>query len=156
MQAPDPIESALARLMPIAMSASGQRSIEEMLDELAAGSKVVRVRDWRRLLVGLGIAAAVAALVTLPGLLQNGAEIVSSPQVRADVASLGRVHLVEQSERVESMSDEGWVADSDGAAMQAVRLRMVSEDTVRDEETGYMVKVSEPRNEILLMPVTAF
>lgn len=155
MQAPDPIEAALARLMPTAMSAAGQRSIEDMLDGLAAESKVVRSRSFARPLAGLGIAAAIAALVTLPGLLKTGVEIASSPQVQADVASLG-VHLVEQSERVESMSDEGWVADPDGSAMQAVRLRMVSEDTVRDEETGYTVRVSEPRDEILLMPVSAF
>jgi len=156
MQAPDPIEAALARLMPTAMSASGQRSIEDMLDGLAAESKVVTVRDWRRPAVGLGIAAAIAALVTLPGLLKTGVEIASSPQVRADVASLSGIRLVERSERVESMSDEGWVADPDGAAMQAVRLRMVSEDVVFDDETGYTVKVSEPRDEILLMPVSDF
>lgn len=155
MQAPDPIEAALARLMPTAMSASGQRSIEDMLDGLAAESKVVRVRDWKRPTIGLGIAAAIVALVTLPGLFKTGVEIASSPQVRADVASLG-VYLVEKSERVESMSDEGWVADPDGSAMQAVRLRMVSEDVVRDEETGYTVTVSEPREEVLLMPVSDF
>jgi hypothetical protein len=155
MQAPDPIEAALARLMPTAMSASGQRSIEDMLDGLAAESKVVRVRDWKRPAIGVGIAAAIVAMVTLPGLLKSGAEIVSSPQVRSDVASLG-AFLVEKSERVESMSDEGWVADPDGSAMQAVRLRMVSEDLVRDEETGYTVKISEPRDEILLMPVSDF
>jgi hypothetical protein len=33
---------------------------------------------------------------------------------------------------------------------------MVSEDVVRDEETGYTVKISEPRDEILLMPVSDF
>lgn len=155
MQAPDPIEVALARLMPTAMSASGQRSIEDMLDGLAAESNIVRVRDWKRPVLGVAIAAAIVAMVTLPGLLKSGAEIVSSPQVRSDVASLG-AFLVEKSERVESMSDEGWVADPDGSAMQAVRLRMVSEDLVRDEETGYTVKISEPRDEILLMPVSDF
>lgn len=155
MQAPDPIEAALARLMPSAMSAPGQRSIEDMLDGLAAESKVVRTRNWKRPLTGLGIAAAVAAAATLPGLFKTGVEIASSPQVRADVASLG-VYLVEKSERVESMSDEGWVADPDGSAMQAVRLRMVSEDVVRDEETGYTMTISEPREEVLLMPVSDF
>jgi hypothetical protein len=155
MQAPDPIEAALARLMPTAMSASGQRSIEDLLDGLAAESKVVRIRDWKRPTIGLGIAAAIAAMLTLPGLFKTGVEIASSPQVQADVASLG-VYLVEKTERVESMSDEGWVADPDGSAMQAVRLRMVSEDVVRDEETGYTVTVSEPREEVLLMPVSDF
>ena len=64
MQAPNPIESALARLMPPALSEVGQRSIEAMLDELAAttpqASTPLTHRPWwdRRFTLPVGIAAA--------------------------------------------------------------------------------------------------
>jgi hypothetical protein len=59
-------------------------------------------------------------------------------------------------DRVEAMSDEGWVADPDGAAMQAVRVRVVEANTLRDEATGIVVQVSDPREEMILTPVTVF
>ena len=61
-----------------------------------------------------------------------------------------------ESDRIESMTDEGWQEDSDGSAMRAMRLRVVEENSVLDEETGIVMQVSEPREEILLMPVSAF
>jgi hypothetical protein len=46
--------------------------------------------------------------------------------------------------------------DPDGAAMQAVRVRVVEANTLRDEETGIVVQVSEPREEMVLTPVSVF
>ena len=61
-----------------------------------------------------------------------------------------------ESDRIESMTDEGWQEDADGTAMRALRLSVVEENSLRDEETGIVMQVSEPREEILLMPVSAF
>jgi hypothetical protein len=162
MQAPDPIETVLARLMPPALSESGQRAIESMLDELAAEalantgpthgrSRVVRTV---RFAVPLGIAAALAALVAL--VPHN--EPIMTPLVMgqaAPEAGSGLI-LVGESDRIEAMSDEGWLVDPEGDAMQAVRVRVVEANTLRDEETGIVVQVSDPREEMILMPVTVF
>jgi hypothetical protein len=64
--------------------------------------------------------------------------------------------LVGESDRVEAMTDEGWQEDSDGAPMQATRLRVVEENSLLDEQTGIVMQVSEPREEIFLMPVSTF
>jgi hypothetical protein len=40
--------------------------------------------------------------------------------------------------------------------MHALRLSVVEENSLRDLETGIVVQISEPREEILLMPITAF
>lgn len=75
--------------------------------------------------------------------------------VAALTAPLGIV-LVSVSDRIESMTDEGWQESSDGSAMHALRLSAVEENSVRDEETGMVVQISEPREEILLTPISAF
>ena len=70
MQAPNPIEMALSRLVPPALSESGQRSIEALLEELAAAAPAPAaarsVKPWlARRAVPFGIAAALAALLAL-------------------------------------------------------------------------------------------
>jgi hypothetical protein len=40
--------------------------------------------------------------------------------------------------------------------MRALRLNAVEENNVRDEESGMVVRISEAREEILLMPISAF
>ena len=159
MQAPNPIEAALSRLMPPALSESAQHSIEAMLDELAADApeqtRRISNKSWRaRLAVPVGIAAALAALVAL---LPRHAGVTPPlathrPALEADSG----LELVGESDRIETMSDEGWMADPDGTAMQAVRVRVVEANTLRDEETGIVVQVSDPRDEMIFMPVTVF
>ena len=64
--------------------------------------------------------------------------------------------LVSESGRVQSMLDEGLQDIGDGSAMQATRVNVVEESKLLDEETGIVVQISEPREEVLLMPVSAF
>jgi hypothetical protein len=159
MPTPDPIEAALSRLMPPALSESGQRAIEAMLDELAAAapvalaaSPVKRRAVWY--LVPFGIAATLAALLVLVPRKELGALPQVMARTVAEVKS-GLV-LVGESDRIEAMSDEGWMADEDGTAMQAVRIRVVEANTLRDEASGIVVQVSDPREEMILMPLSVF
>ncbi|MEI7911919.1 MAG: hypothetical protein WCK77_19995 [Verrucomicrobiota bacterium] len=161
MPAPNPIEAALARLMPPALSESGQRSIEAMLDDLAAAApQPPAARGWhkplwtRHLSLPLGIAASLAALLALVPRNPSGPQALAMERPAVENGS-GLV-LVSESDRIEEMSDEGWVADPDGAAMQAVRVRVVEANTLRDEATGIVVQVSDPREEMILTPVTVF
>ncbi|KAB2639546.1 MAG: hypothetical protein DVB26_06750 [Verrucomicrobia bacterium] len=160
MPAPNPIETALARLMPPALSQAGQRSIEAMLDELAAAvslpaTPVTRQPLWaRRFRLPLGIAAALAVLLALVPRIPTGA--LPMAMARPASAKASALVLISESDRVETMSDEGWVADPDGGAMQAMRVRVVEANTLRDEETGIVVQVSDPREEMILTPVTVF
>jgi len=160
MPAPNPIEAALARLMPPALSEAGQRSIEAMLDELAAAvpQPAARVSPqplWiRRFTLPLGIAASLAALLAL--VPRNPTVALPMAMVRPASEMASGLVLVSESDSIETMSDEGWVADPDGGAMQAVRVRVVEANTLRDEETGIVVQVSDPREEMILTPVTVF
>ena len=156
MQTPDPVETILARLMPPALSDSGQRSIDAMLDELAAEAPVCRAvpapRPHRGWWLGGIAAAGVAAAWLLPLTVRPSA----NPAVSASSEPAPNVVLVGQSGRIESMVDEGWQEEADGSAMQALRLNVVEEESVLDKETGIIMQIREPREEILLMPVSSF
>ena len=159
MQAPDPIEAVLARLMPPALGQNSQFEIDSMIDELA-GSRVpergsIVSLSWLiRTLAAGGIAASFGALCAVFPL------VGSSPDSRVTIhpprETLSGLVLVSESDRIESMTDEGWQEDPDGSAMHALRLIAVEENSVRDEESGMVVQISEPREEILLTPITAF
>lgn len=159
MQTPEhPVETILARLMPSAMSDGAVRDIEAMLDELAGTptEEVIELRPqsrpWPVKWIAGGIAAAgVAAALVFP---MNPA--VSPVAVEAAGPAPAELVLVGESERIESASDEGWVENSDGSVMQALRLSVVEENRLVDQETGIEMKISAPREELLLMPVSAF
>lgn len=163
MQALDSIEAdlqaILARLMPPALSQDGQFEIEAMIDELAgpAAENVVAISSGGRLsrwMIGAGIAAAISAIWAVFPMTHGSSE----PHVAVSPAgeSPSGLVLVSESDRIESMTDEGWQVDADGSAMHALRLNAVEENSLRDEETGMVVQISEPREEILFMPVSAF
>lgn len=160
MQAPDPIETILARLMPPALSQGAHDDLSAMIDDLAgpAGAENVIVHPsnhWLvRSLIGGGIAAAIGAMIAIFPLEKE------VPQSRTALSppaypSSGLV-LISGSDRVESMSDEGLQISPDGSAMHALRLHAVEERSVRDEKSGIVVKISEPREEILLVPISSF
>jgi hypothetical protein len=150
------VEAVLARLMPPAISQASQTGIEAMLDELAAArpelaavkAEISRTR-WYLL---SGIAATIIAATTALVLLQPAQRQQSSASKIAAPAWV----LVSESNRFQAMTDEGWRDQTNGSAMRAVRLQMVGENLLKDVETGMIVKVSEPREEIVFMPISAF
>jgi len=154
---PDPVETILARLMPAALSDEGQLGMEAMLDELAGGAavEVIPLKPWFRRPFAGGIAAAgIAAALLLP--LSISRTPVPAPVVSAEQKPAPGFVLVSESGSVESMSEEGWQEDADGLAMRTMRLRVVEENQLLDEETGIVMLVSQPRDEYLLTPVSTF
>jgi hypothetical protein len=132
--------------------------MEALLDELC-GEELPEIAEpekksalWK-FAAPVGIAAAAALVFTFPL-----SKSVNSPPVFpiAAAESIPEMELIGESGRIEKTTDEGWVADSQGRTMQAVRVRVVEENTLRDQETGIVVHISEPREELLLFPVNAF
>lgn len=156
MESPEEIEKALSRLMPASISEEGKRSLDQLIDGLAAGETVVempRKSAWPWL-GGIGAAAAAVVIaMNLPaGGPAAGTVAVNLPAEAGD----GGIVLIRQSERVENAEPDGWMSETDGVAHRAWRVRVIDEERLRDLETGYEVLVSRPREEVILMPVTAF
>ena len=156
MESPEDIEKALSRLMPAAISEEGKRSLDELIDGLAAGGTIVempRKSAWPWL-GGIGAAAAaVIVALNLPAGRPVQENIAVTPPAKAEE---GGIVLLQQTERVENAEPDGWMSETDGVAHRAWRVRVVDEERLRDLETGYEVLVSRPREEVILMPVTAF
>lgn len=149
----DSVETILARLMPPALSVAGQHDIEAMLDGLAGPVVTLKPSarsSARRWIIGGGIAAAIAMTLAVPRLISPSAP----PAAFAGDGS--EFLLVGESDRIESMTDEGWRDVPDGGAMRAMRVRVIEESSLLDEETGIVMQVSQPREELLLMPISAF
>lgn len=154
MQAPDPVETILARLMPPALSEHCQAELSEMIAELAGPEpeNVVPISSGKwltRSLVGGGIAAAIGALCALYPLHRSASESRS-----AAAGAPAKSVLISAADRVESMTDEGWQNDANGTALRALRLQMVQENNLRDPETGLVVQISESCEKVLLLPQT--
>lgn len=157
MESPEEIEKALSRLMPAAISEEGKRSLDELIDGLASGETVVemppRKSSWPWL-GGIGAAAAAVVIaLNLPAGSPAPGDLADTP---AGATAEEGVVLIQQTERVENAEPEGWMSETDGVAHRAWRVRVVDEERLRDLETGFEVLVSRPREEVILMPVTAF
>jgi hypothetical protein len=167
MHRPDSIEDILSRLIPPALSESGQARMEAMIDELAGPQTAAHPEApafrpylpssrppirWR--MVG-GIAAAAA--IMLGALIAGQRQLAPS----ASFATVTRpafpaLTLLEESGRVDDASNAGTVEESDGTSLQAWKYHVVEKDRMKDRQTGLVVEVSQPRDEFLLMPVSAF
>jgi hypothetical protein len=142
--------------MPPALSQDAQVEIDAMIDDLAGpeAEKVVGISSGRwlvRAVIGGGIAAAVGAMIAI--FPMNSTSRVSTV---LPMPAASELVLISESARIDSMTDEGWQENPDGSAMRALRLNAVEENNVRDEESGMEVLISEAREEILLMPISAF
>jgi hypothetical protein len=151
------VETILARLIPSALSENGQEEIETMLDDLAANraDTVKGERGFPRSfwMLGSGIAAAAAGVLLV---FQAPGTEAPAPVVATPLEAPSGLVLVSESDRIESMVDEGWSEDGDGLAMRSLRMNVVEESRFLDEETGIVMQFSQPREEVLLMPVSAF
>lgn len=163
MHKPDPtfdeMEKALLRLMPVAVSEEAQHRMDALLEDLSCDSKVTGF-DFRRPLrrvVGTGLAAALGfgIFLSLPPGESPTIALGNTPDANSSDLPPELVFLSE-ADRVEGFSDEGLYVDSGGSAVRKVRVRMIEESHIRDEETGIVVMLSEPREEMYMMPVSTF
>lgn len=153
------IEDALMRLMPVGLGEGVQSEIESQLNELCgdadfaeADAPMVRFPRW---IAASGIAAALLIGFALyPWVEKSGGDAVSGGSALANDDP--SVVTLNEAERVEQVSDEGLFVDSGGSAVRKVRVRVVGESKLLDEESGIVVTLSEPREEMYLVPVSTF
>lgn len=160
MRKPDPysdIENALMRLMPVGLGEGVQTELESQLDELCGDADLATpdVVKFPRWIAASGIAAALLLGVTIFSLAGKADSNAASKQAAVTDEAPTFV-LLNEADRVERVSDEGLFVDSGGSAVRKVRIRVIGESKVLDEESGIVVTLSEPREEMYLVPVSTF
>ncbi len=162
MKTAEEIERSLEGLAPAALSEEARDSIESMIDSLASenpGRNDVREEPrngWGRPAAWMSLAAAVAfGAFGVLTLTQPGAEV---PGGQADTGESGDGGLewVGRSDRVEEPEDGGLLADEDGGMHRLLRYRVIEEELIRDGRNGMVMRVTGPRDEMMLVPVSTF
>ncbi|TAG11300.1 MAG: hypothetical protein EAZ42_01110 [Verrucomicrobia bacterium] len=161
MHKPDPtaeIEALMSRLMPPSISKSSEESMHAMIDGLAKNlpSQPVPQTSNRKVQVA-GISAAAAAVLGVLGLSiwMNG-HAPAGKIFQAQAAKPPSMTLLAESDHIQSMTDDGLYQDANGSVMRALRMNVLEENRLQDQLTGIIVHISQPREEILYMPVSAF
>ena len=129
MESPEDLEKALARLVPSAISEKGQRSMEDLIDSLAAGETVatplpVKKSSHWSWLGGIGAAAA-AVVVALSLPLGDAPTVVEKSATPEDPTAKSGVVLIGQSEVVEDAVPEDWMAETDGVPQRMEAKGMI-------------------------------
>ena len=151
------MEKALLRLMPAALSETAQAGIEAQLDELSGSVEVlsgdagVIRHGFPRRAKWLG---GIAAAVTIGVFAFPFGNQESSPLV--GIAEDDGMVVITELDRVENVLDEGLFVDAGGSAVRKMSVRVVGESRILDEETGIEVTLTEPRREMVLLPVSTF
>jgi hypothetical protein len=129
------LEFELRRLRPRATSEFFDARVEAALESHSRPSLVIL-----RGVAAAGFAACVAWLVALaPG--NMGLTEVT-------------LHPVDAQETLQSAQDEGWVTLDDGTKAQQMRLRYL--ETVRWSDGNRTLTWTLPREELRILPVTAY
>jgi len=102
---------------------------------------------------GIAAAAAITLAALIVGQYQTAPPSTIATVTRPIKPSLT---LLEETGRVDDASNAGTVEESDGTSLQAWKYHVVEKDRMKDRATGLVVEVSQPRDEFLLMPVSAF
>ena len=157
----DQIEKRLREsLVPRGFTDRGVRDLEALIDDLAgvpAASADSAGAGRSTIMLALTRWGAVAAAIT-------GAAILvwrNVPELPEPVATFQQVspavQLVSTSEGVVSAEREGdWLTDEDGSLLQGWHVQVVNEERFHDVETGETVRVLNPREELVMLPVSTF
>ncbi len=148
------VERSLERLVPRGFSAEGEASLMGLIDELAGeSSESAAAPRWGALLGWTGGLAA--ALAVGAGLVFSGDERIQ-PTPLTGVEDMG-IELMAEAEGVVFAEPESDLrSDNDGDLHQAWHVQVVNEERIRDVRTGYEVRITRPRDELVLLPVTSF
>ncbi len=139
-------EDVLRRLMP----SGGREEFYEETGELLEGLELEVASGWKRFAGGV-VSAAALVLVGLLLFLNYGEEEVG---VSDNVAGISKV--LRDTEYLAAADDKGFFSDNNGNVVRRLNFSVVGERKMRDQETGIVFTVLEPREEAFLLTVNQF
>lgn len=146
------IEERLHSLMPAALSDEAQARLEDQIDQLS-GVEPSQASSNKEITLKILIkAAAVIVLTAIPFLMKN-----SKLDTVAASGKISDLVVVNSTNRMEGMSEDGLVYPDDGSAPYFLyRFEVSNEEQLRDAYTGTVITVSQPSYEVVTIPQTVF
>jgi hypothetical protein len=169
MKSPEEIEQSLQRLMPPALSERAHSNVRRMIASLAAdqaGQPVLKVPvkqkqsfPWYK---GTAAAAAIAALAIGVSYLlpDRDAPVVATSAPKEEPVLLAENEhspvLIDRMQLTDGMTVEGTLSAADGTLMNQIKRRVETRERYRDARNGYLITISETRDEKVLLPKRGF
>ncbi|MFM2170373.1 MAG: hypothetical protein RI957_602 [Verrucomicrobiota bacterium] len=168
MKSPEEMEKALQRLIPPALSERAQADVSAMLSSLAASASAPAVdpipssRGFS-LRVPLSIAAALAiatvSIAVWTSLASSDPQALATnvpiPQAAAIDGETSPV-LIDRMLVTDGMTVEGTLTAADGSVMNQINRRVQTRERYRDTKKGYLITISETRDEKVYLPKKGF
>ncbi len=171
MKSPEEIEKALQRLMPAAFSAQGEENISRTITRLASPKQtssvqpltelpeaVKKTSPWSHKITWSAAAAVLMGIGTALFLQQPNAsksQVVTMP-LPANFFAVNQPVLIDRVQVSDSGIYEGTLSTKDGSMMSQVNRRIQTRERYRDPKSGYLITISESRDEKVLVPKTRF
>lgn len=160
------IEDKLNRLVPPSVSEAGQGRLEETIDQLArvtphpdvepGGVPADTTGNWP------WKATAALALLAVPAVMFKPGEAPSNPSLAsnhpaAEAWNNPVLVVLKTTNRIDGSEDDGLIIPDDGSIPHfRYRYHVTDEELVRDPETGTVITLRQPRQEVVTIPVTEF
>jgi hypothetical protein len=167
MKSPEEMEKALQRLVPPALSAQAHADVSAMLASLAASaSPEAPVADispkTKRPVLGMtarwaAAAAIVIAAISALSLSQSESpKLVATPTETPAAEADGSPIFIDRMLVTDGITVEGTMTAADGRVINQVNRRVETRERYRDAKKGYLITISETRDEKVYLPKKGF
>ena len=157
------IEDKLARLVPPALSCEGQRKLEDLIDNLSEADEPRAKSHFHIRPKGLFWAAAAvlffsASIVLVrPALFSEEKKSLTAISNQTDHARGSEMVVLTSTKLIDGRKNDGLIVPIDGASPHyRYRYHVIDEEQVKDPDSGLVITLRQPRQEILTIPVTQF
>lgn len=164
------IEEKLQRLVPPVLSEDGLERMNETIDHLARTDDVSResltklsTKRFTFQTLQRGKVAAIVVALVIPTVMihswlsrsRDTSLAVNEPQLTPGVPT--QMVLLRSSNVIDARENDGLIVPYDGAAPHyRYRYHIIDEAQVQDPETGAVITLRQPRQEVVTIPVTQF
>jgi hypothetical protein len=162
MKSPEEIEAALQRLAPPALSPRVQSNVAAMLTDLSAKAAPVAVISRHRPRTWRFVSSAAALLIFGMGWsLRPPTLPVSTPPIAATAGVMDEMSpappvFVDRLLVTDGAMVENTLASEDGTVVKELKRRVHTHERYRDARRGYLITISETRDEKLYLPKNGF
>ena len=157
------IEEKLAQLLPPALSDEGQRRLEDMIDDLSGVDADLEKSNAGRSPKGW-VWKAVAVLALSTSIVIIGSTLVPEERTALlthdDQATHGKTSemvVLTSTKLIGGRENDGLIVPNDGTTPHyRYRYQVIDEEQVKDPDSGLVITLRQPRQEVLTIPITQF